>query len=90
MREGSAAPQDSRHKGDAVTAHFGGGFYGGGGWPVVPDGTKPEPVLYETTDEEKREAGIGLQNAQSVMEAWGRLEKKGYTLARRTKPEVKK
>ena len=45
-----------------------------------------QPPLYETSPEEKRQAGIALQSAQSVMDAWERLEKKGYTLARRTKP----
>lgn len=53
---------------------------------IVDAPSMVEPPLYETTLQEKVDAGITLQHAQSVQEAWDRLEKKGYTLARRTKP----
>ena len=60
------------------------------GWFAKPDETgnvaDSPPVLYETSPEEKRQAGIALQSAQSVMDAWEKLERRGYTLARRTKP----
>lgn len=49
----------------------------------TPDTSRP---LYETSAEEKRVAGITIQHAQSVMDAWEKLEKKGYVLARRNKP----
>lgn len=44
------------------------------------------PLLHEASAEEKRVAGIALQHSQSVMDAWEKLEKKGYMLARRNKP----
>jgi hypothetical protein len=47
------------------------------------------PDLYETTWEERFEAGRVLRENQSVQEGWQKLEKKGYVLARRTPPQKK-